>query len=266
MRAATFVLVAGLAYPSAQDPQEGWGFIGSTQAVASAEMRARVTGYLTRVAVEAGDAVSKGDLLIEIDPRPYRLARAAAVARVKMAEAKLQAAKIKAEHAKTLVANHTIGQDELALSLAAEAEAKAMLEVVKVEEQSAELTLSWTRVTAPFDGRVSRIEATEGDLVAADQTQILTVVSTDRLYVSFNVPEALLLKLRRDGLADPGRLRVAVGFAGDEGTPLVATLDLIEPEVDSTTASVRFRATVPNPKGLLSPGMSARVRLTPASE
>jgi multidrug efflux system membrane fusion protein len=59
-------------------------------------------------------------------------------------------------------------------------------------------------------------------------------------------------------------LAVAVGFAGDEGHPHVAKLDLIEPEVDPATGTARFRATVPNPKGLFSPGMSARVRLTPA--
>ena len=147
--------------------------------------------------------------------------------------------------------------------MAAEAEAEAALMVAKVEVERAELTLSWTRVTAPFSGRVSRIQATEGGLVTADQTHILTVVSTDPLYVTFNVPEAILLQLRRDGLSEPGKLGVAVGFAIDEGYPHAAKLDLIEPEVDPKTGTVRFRATVPNPKGLLLPGMSARVRLTP---
>jgi len=77
------------------------------------------------------------------------------------------------------------------------------------------------------------------------------------------VPEATLLRLRRDGLAEPGKLGVAVGFAGEEGYPHAAKLDLIEPEVDPQTGAVRFRATLANPKGLLSPGMSARVRLSP---
>lgn len=270
MRAAMFVLVTGLAFPSAgtqaDEPPKGREFTGRTQAAASTEVLARATGYLTRVAVKEGDAVVKGDLLIEIDPRPYRLALDAAQARVKMAEAKLETARINAANTKKLLENKVVGPGELDLNRAKEAEEEAALLVAKVEVQRAELTLSWTRVTAPFKGRVSRIQATEGNLVTAEQTQVLTVVSIDPLHVSFNVPEAILLQLRRDGLADPSKLGVAVGFAGDEGYPHGAHLDLIEPEVDAKTGTVRFRATLPNPKGLFSPGMSARVRLTPAPQ
>jgi RND family efflux transporter MFP subunit len=261
-----FVLAAGLAFPSAgtraDDPPKGWTFTGRTEA-ADDDVRARVTGHLTRVAAREGDAVKKGDLLAEIDPRAYRLDLDAAKARQKVAEVKLQAAKLKAANANRLVQNKVISQDELAPKMAAEAEAEAAFMVARVEVERAELTLSWTRVTAPFSGRVGRIHSTEGGLVTADQTPILRVVATDPLYVTFSVPEAILLRLRRDGLSEPGKLDVAVGFAIDEGYPRAAKLDRIEPEVDPKTGAVRFRATVPNPKGLLSPGMSARVRLTP---
>jgi RND family efflux transporter MFP subunit len=270
MRAAMFVLVAVLAFPSAvaraDDPPKGWQFVGRMQAGATADVRARVTGNLTRVAVKEGDAVAKGDLLIEIDPQPYRLDLDAARARLKAAEARLQVAKIEAANTKKLFQQKVISQNELDLHMAKEAEAEAALMVAKVEVERAELTLSWTRVTAPFNGRVSRIQATEGGLVTADQTHILRVVATEPMYVSFNVPEGIVLQLRRDGLADPAKLGVAVGFSGDEGYPHAAKLDMIATEVDPTTGTVRFRATVPNPKGLLSPGMSARVRLTPQSK
>ena len=112
--------------------------------------------------------------------------------------------------------------------MAKEAEAEAVFLVAKVEVERAELTLSWTRVTAPFSGRVSRIQATEGTLVTADQTPIVRVVATDPLHVTFNVPEAILLQLSRDGLSEPGKLGVAVGFAIDEGYPHAAKLDLID--------------------------------------
>jgi RND family efflux transporter MFP subunit len=267
MRAAMFVLAAGLAFPSAgtraDDPPKGWQFIGRTQ-TAAVDVRPRVAGHLTRVAVKEGDAVAKGDLLAEIDSRAYRLDLDAARARVKVAEAKLQVAKIKAANAKKLTQSKVISPEELALSLAAEAEVEAALMAAKVEVQRAELTLSWTQVMAPFNGRVSRIQATEGGLVTANQTHILTVVATEPMHVSFNVPEGVVLQLRRDGLADPAKLGVAVGFSGDEGYLQEAKLDMIAPDVDPTTGTVRFRATVPNPKGLLSPGMSARVRLTPS--
>lgn len=268
MRAAMFVLVAGLAFPSigvrADDPPKSWEFVGVTRAAATSDVRAQVTGYVTRVAVKEGDAVAQGDLLIEIDSRAARLDLDAAQARLKVAEAKLQTARIKLANAKRLLENKVVGADDLALNTAAEVEAEATLMGAKVEVQRAELTLSWTRISAPFHSRVSHLQVTQGDLVTADETHILTIVSTDTLHVSFNVPEGLLMRLRRDRLADPSKLDVAVGFALDEGHPHTAKLDLIEPEVNSQTGNARFQATVANAEGLLSPGMSAKVRLTPA--
>jgi RND family efflux transporter MFP subunit len=142
-------------------------------------------------------------------------------------------------------------------------EAEAALMGAKAEAQRAELILSWTRLTAPFDGRVSQIQTAEGNIVNASQTHLLTVIAADHLNVTFYVPESILLQLRRDGQADPSKLDVAVGFAIDDGFPHAAKLDLIAPEVDPRTGTVRLQATLPNPDGLYSPGMSARIRLTP---
>ena len=237
----TAMLVLALPLARTDDPK-GLTFTGRTQATAD-DVKARVTGHLTRLAVKECDAVKKGDLLAEIDPRTYRLDLEAARARLKVAEAKLQGAKLRATNTKKLAQSKVVSQDELDLNKASEAEAEATLMGAKVDVERAELTLSWTRVTAPFDGRVSRIPSTEGSLVTADQTRILRLVSTGPMHVTFSVPEATLLQLRRDGLSEPGKLEVAVGFALDEGYPHAAKLDLIEPEVDSKTGTVRFRAT-----------------------
>jgi gold/copper resistance efflux system membrane fusion protein len=91
----------------------------------------------------------------------------------------------------------------------------------------------------------------------------LTVAATDTLSVTFNVSESLYLQFRRDGRAEPGVLAAAVGFAGEAGYPHAAAVDLAGPVVDARTGTVRCRATVPNPNGLLLPGMTARVRLAP---
>lgn len=244
-------------------PSKSWEFVGQTQAPAAVEVRAQVTGRLTRVAVKEGAAVAKGDLLAEIDPRPFKLALDSALARMKGAQARMKAATTVAANTRKLFQQKVISQNELDLHVAKEAEAEAALVVARVEVEQEELTLSWTRLTAPSSGRVRRIQAAEGGLATADQTIILTIVSTDPLYVSFKVPEAILVQLRREGLSDPGKMSVEVGFVGEEGHPHEARLDVIGMEVDPNTGSVSFRATLPNPKGIILPGMSARVRLTP---
>jgi RND family efflux transporter MFP subunit len=262
------LLIAGLAFTSngtrADDPPKSWEFVGRTQAT-TIDVRARVTGYLTRVAVREGDAVAKGDLLVEIDPRAYQLDLNEAKARLKVAEAGFQAARIKANQVKSLSqgSRPVVSSIEVALAEAKAAEPEAAVMVAKVGVERAELALSWTKLAAPFNGRVGRIQAIEGGLATANQTHILTVVATDPMYVTFNVPEAVLLRLRRDGLAEPDKLDVAVGFAIDKGFPHAAKLDRIDSQVNPQTGNVQFRAKLPNPKGLLLPGMSARVRLTP---
>jgi RND family efflux transporter MFP subunit len=230
------------------------------------EVRPRITGELVWVVDKEGATVKKGDLLAEIDSRAARLNVEAAKARLRVAETKVRAAQIKTANAKRLMENKLVSQEELELSLVVQAEAEAAFQVAKVEVEQAELNLSMTRVTAPIDGQVSRIEATEGSLVTANQTRILTLIATDPLHVVFNVPEAVLLQLRREGKAAPDKLTVAVGFSGEEGHPHEAKLDHIGTEINLNTGSARFQATLPNPKGLFSPGMSARVQLTTAAK
>ena len=275
MRITLLVLAAALTFPSvapsADDPPKGWEFVGRTQAAAVVDVQALVTGRLTRLAVKEGAVVKKGDLLVEIDPRAFRISLDAAHARLKMAEANLQVVKTMTDNTKKLRDNKSVTGEPLpqvsdaqvTIAVAKEMEAAAAVMVSKAEVQQAELTLSWTRLTAPFDGRVSQIQTAEGNIVNASQTHLLTVIAADHLNVTFYVPESILLRLRRDGQADPSKLDVAVGFAIDEAYPHTAKLELIAPEVDPRTGTVRLQATLPNPDGLYSPGMSARVRLTP---
>lgn len=244
---------------------KGWEFVGGTQAAAVVDVRARVAGYLTKVVVKNGAAVKKGDVLAEILARPYQLDLEAAQARANVAKARLQSAALKAADARSLYQKHVIGQTTLDLTKAEEAEAEAGVAVANVEVQRARMNMDLTHVMTPIDGRVSRIQTTEGNLIVADQTVIMTIVADDRLHVSFKVPERLYLQLRRDGLTEANKLRATVAFAGEEGYPHAAKMVEIEPEADPKTGTVQFRTTVLNPKGILLPGMSARIRLAPST-
>lgn len=269
MRVAMSLLILGLVFPravtEAEDPQS-WQFAGLLQAGETAKLQPRVAGVVSHLAVKKGATVAKGDLLLEIDPRMHRLAVELAQARLQSAEAKLEAAKLAVANADKLMHQKVISSQELALQSAAKAEAEAALRIAKVKFEQAQLRLSWTRITAPFDGTVSDIQTSVGSVVAAAQPQVMTIVSTDTLHVYFNVPENILLRLRRDGLADAASMRVALGFDDEKDQPHSATLDLIESVVDSKTGCVRFRATMENEKAIFSPGMSAIVRLTAVSK
>jgi RND family efflux transporter MFP subunit len=184
MRTLILSLVAALAFTAlapvagrADEPPQSWEFAGHTQAGATASVRSRVAGYLTHLAVKEGDHVTKGDVLAEIDARPYKLALEASQARLRLAEAKLQAALITEANATKLHESKVISAQEMALTKAASAEAEATLAAARVEVQQAELTLSWTRIVAPLSGDVTRVHAVEGEVVGADQAKLLTIVS-----------------------------------------------------------------------------------------
>src|SRR4029078_3873287 len=142
MRTAMFVLAAGLAFPSAgtraDDPMKGWTFTGRTQATEE-EVMARVTGQLTRIAVRVGDAVNKGDLLAEIDPRAYRLDLDAARGRQKVAETQLLLAKLNAAGTKKVAESKVVSQEELAEDTAKLAHAEAVFQGAKIDVEKAEL-------------------------------------------------------------------------------------------------------------------------------
>src|SRR4051812_3564088 len=120
----------------------------------------------------AGGRGQRGDLLAEIDPRAYRLDLDAARARQKGAEGKLQLAKLDFASTKKLTEFKVVSREELAEYTAKLAQAEAVFQGAKIDVEKAELTLSWTRVTATFSGRVRLIQATEGTLVTGDKTPI----------------------------------------------------------------------------------------------
>ncbi len=147
------------------------------QADQSVDVRARVSGYLIKVAIKEGSLVKKGDLLFEIDPRPYQAEVDRAKALLELAEIRLKGATADFQRAKILQGMKVISQDEVDKFVNAKDEAAAQVRVARASLEIPRLNLAFTRITAPIDGRISRKPLSVGNLAVADQTALTTIVS-----------------------------------------------------------------------------------------
>jgi multidrug efflux pump subunit AcrA (membrane-fusion protein) len=222
--------------PASREVSDYEVFTGRTEASATVQLRARVTGYLTRVHFKNGAEVKRGDVLFEIDSRPYKAELDKAEAALTLAEARLKKA-----------------------DAAGREEARARVRVARAARELARLNLAFTRVTAPLSGRMGRpLDA--GNVAKADETTLATLTSSKPIYAYFDIDERTALRLRREGLS--GKLEAAVGLADEKGFPRQAVVDFLNGRVDPKTGTLRLRAALPNADGLLLPGLFVRVRLT----
>ncbi|WP_043621210.1 efflux RND transporter periplasmic adaptor subunit [Ensifer sp. ZNC0028] len=248
-------------------------FTGHFEATKSVELRPRVGGAVDSVSVPEGALVKAGQVLFQIDPRPFQVALDAAKAQLKQAIVLLDHADIAFQRAKTLVPNGTVSRKTYDDAEAVQRQRQAEVEIAKAAVAAAELDLSFTRVAAPIGGRVDRVRVTEGNLVsggnAGAATLLTTIVSTDPLYVYFDIDEATFLDFSGRARPDKGegateKLPVGVGVMTDTGFPHAGVLDFISNQVERSTGTIRARAIVANPDGLLAPGLFARVNLVTA--
>lgn len=248
-------------------------FTGHTEATRTVDLRPRVGGAIVSVSVPEGGLVRPGDLLFQIDARPFQVALDAAKAQLQQAIALLDQAEIDFKRAEALAPNGTVSRKTFDDARAALRQRKAQVEIVKAAIAAAELDLSFTRVTAPIAGRVDRVLVTEGNLVtggnAGAATLLTTIVSTDPLYVYFDIDEATYLEFAARGRAsvtegEADRLSVKVGLMTDNGHPLVGELDFLGNRIDRGTGTIRARAIVQNYDDRLAPGLFVRVKLVTA--
>jgi RND family efflux transporter MFP subunit len=242
-------------------------FTGRTDAVQAVDVRARVTGYLDRTLFKDGADVKAGEVLFEIDPRTYAAEAERARGTLAQAEAHLKRLGSDYDRAVNLFARNAIGREEVDRIVGDRAEAQAAVSAAKAGVQLAELNLGFTKVTAPFDGRISRRMVDPGNLVKADDTVLTHIVALDPLYVYFDIDERTLLRLRRlirEGKMPSARekeVSVGVGLADEDGFSLSAVIDFGDNRLDAGSGTLRVRARLVNPQRLLSPGLFVRVRL-----
>jgi RND family efflux transporter MFP subunit len=222
-----------------------------------------VTGYLTKVSFKPGSTIQQGDVLFEIDPRPYQAALDAATAEVTRAEAHLKLAAANLERAKELLKKGAIGQEDYNKAVGDVEEAKAALTAAQASREIHQLNLSYTKITAPISGKIGLPALTEGNLVTADSTSLARIITVDPVYVYFDVDERTQLRLARlKGKGNKAEaLPVQMGLADENGFPHEGKVDFVDSEVNPKTGTVRWRAVFANPDDLFMAGLFARVRL-----
>lgn len=242
-------------------------FSGRLEAVDRVQVRPRVAGVVQSVHFREGGLVKAGDLLVTIDPEPYRAEVAQAQGQVASAEAKLEFAGSELERGKSLAARNTISQSDLTQRQSAQSEALANLQSAKATLKTAQLNLDYTQIRAPIAGRAGRLEITVGNLVAAGSASapLVTLVSSDPIYASFDASEELVARILADlpvenGVPAIDRVPVEVTTLAADA-PVRGKLQLIDNEVNAASGTIRVRAVFDNPGSKLIPGQFVRVRM-----
>ncbi len=227
-------------------------FNGRVEAAESVNIVSRVTGYLTKVAFKEGADVKKGDLLFEIDSRPYQAEVEQAEAELRLAEAHFKLAQTEYQRGQELIKSAAIGQSELDKNQAAKDKAQAALEAAKANLDVHRLTLSFCKIVAPIDGRAGRWNVTPGNLVKQDETVLTTIVSLDPVCVSFEMDERTWLQLARaaheggaKNIVAGAAISVFVETTDESGFPHEGKVNFVSNQFNPSTGTISVRAVLP---------------------
>ncbi|MHC5102627.1 MAG: efflux RND transporter periplasmic adaptor subunit [Planctomycetota bacterium] len=258
--------------PLQKNVRRYYDMTGNTESVEAVDILARVEGFLEKVHFEDGQDVKKGDVLFTIEQDVFK-------ANVEQAEAMLQStiaerhrAQADLKRVEQAVISGAVSEQEVDLKRADRDIAVASVANAEAALKQAELQLSYTTVTSPVTGRVSRRFVDAGNLVSPTQNTLLTrVVAFDPMYVYFNISERLLSQiLRRSGKTDEERrqsgAKMMIGLSDESDFSHEGTIDFIDNRVDATTGTVQLRGEVPNKNRLLYPGMFVRIRIPSRQE
>jgi multidrug efflux system membrane fusion protein len=253
-----------------QDVTEWDEFTGRLQAVDSVDVRPRVSGYVSAVRFSEGAIVRRGDLLFQIDPRPFQAEVDRLHAELDRTHATAKRADSELRRAERLQSENAISGEEHDRRAAFAQESAAQTAAVEAALRAAELNLEFTQVTSPINGRVGRAIVTEGNLVSSgpgEATLLTTVVSLDPVYAYFDADEQIYLKYtggpRKSGHnANRGvERRIRMALANEEGFPREGQMDFLDNQLDGSTGTIRGRAVFRNTDERLTPGLFVRLRL-----
>lgn len=240
--------------------------VGQTRGSQDVEIRARVEGFLDRVAFREGAFVRKGDLLYQIDPKPLEAALAQAKANLATNQARLDQTTVSVNRLKPLAEQQAVSQQELDNALSNQDAARAQVDAARAAAEKAALDLGYARITSPIDGVVGTTLVKAGNLVGRGESTLLTTVSQiDPILFRAGISEAEYLRIARraDELrAASGGQQAVVQLLLADGTTHSHTgrVEAVERAVDPTTGTLAVQFTFPNPERLLRPGQYGRAR------
>ncbi len=268
--------IVSVMHPEQRELSDREEFNGWMAADKSVEVRARVRGHIQKVDFADGQYVKKGDVLFELDPRPFQTEIGKAQDKIRIYEAQKTAADRDVDRYRELVPQRAASMKDLDKAVATAASLDAEIAASKNEVERVKLDLEYSRITADIDGRVGRAEMTEGNLVNAGGSDPLltTIVSVNPIRIYFNIDERSLQRYAVsigaqggsfvDLLANLKDQKTTFHFAldGETGFTHEGILQFGDNRVDPSTGTVQAYGIVSNDKGTFVPGSRVRVRLT----
>ena len=260
-----------VAKPTRQTVTDYDEYVGRFIAVDMVEVRARVSGYLEKIEFQDGQIVKQGDPLFTIDKRPFETTVAQTRAQLSQARANLAFADADLARGSQLVRDKTITEQTFDQRTQAKRVAEASVAAQEAAVRQAELDLQFTELKAPVGGRIGDRRVSPGNLVTGgtggNTTLLATIVSIDPMRFEFTFDESSYLRYERiagaaaDAASRGKGVKVSLRLIDEPDFAHEGTVDFVDNAIDRASGTIRGRAQIPNPKGLFTPGMFARVRV-----
>jgi len=260
--------LVSVAKPVVKEIVENDEFVGRFDAESEVALRSRVSGYLSSVHFKDGALVEKGDLLFTVDQRTFVTALRQATSQINIAEAAHQFAKDQLKRAEMLVKSGNIPQSTVDQRQEAFLSARGALEQARSAEELAQIDFDFTEIRAPISGRIGRNLVDPGNLISVNNTILTTIVSGDPIYFYFDIDERYFLAYARDARSrgavlqeGGGGLEVSIQLSDETIPAQKGLLDFSENRIDEQTGTMRVRAILDNPNGILTPGLFGTVNV-----
>lgn len=234
---------------------------GRVEAEYSVDLVARVPGFLLKKYFKEGDFVKKGQVLFQIDPREYQIEVNNSQANVNQYSALLKNAQQELNRANALVKEDLISRSDVDQSLASRNQNKALYDAARQQLELAKVNLSYTKIKSPIDGRIGKVNITEGNYVTATSGSLVNISSVNPVFVTFSLKSDDFVSLLKASNKFKDA-KVEVQFDGGSWYDKIGTVNFVDNKIDKNSGSVTLRATFDNSKGWLVPGAYMKVKIT----